>query len=435
MRGSVYARAYALAQRLAAASPTPYDYVQQVRAYLRAGFTYTETPPARPVPLDGFLFDDRRGYCQQYSGAMALLLRMGGVPGARGHRLLARRSTTRRGEYVVRDFDAHSWVEVWFPGIGWVTFDPTPAAAPARSQPADATHRPARGARAARAGCRAAIAAHGAERPPRTTAGRRGGGRAGGRRAARRRAPRAGGRAAAVARGCRATRRSPSSSARCAAPAPRRPRRPRRCPRSSGASPHAPAAAGYVRALRDARYADPRPPDARAAPRPAPRAGRGAAACAAGCARWWALPPRSAAVAGRAPYTGSDGRRLRPLSARARRCSRPGDFHQATVPLAQGAGDLEPDKTSIREALGRALLPLAAATRTRAGEFEAVVDRAPTNDYALFCLGRSLCSSGRHDEARKPLALAAPGPDRRDYRIYRDRARRARTAERPTAEG
>ena len=40
-------------------------------------------------------------------------------------------------EYVVRDLDAHSWVEAWFPGIGWVTRDPTPAAAPARSQPGD----------------------------------------------------------------------------------------------------------------------------------------------------------------------------------------------------------------------------------------------------------------------------------------------------------
>ena len=57
---------------------------------------------------------------------MALLLRFGGVPGARGHRLLARRLTAAsQGEWVVRDRDAHSWVEAWFDGIGWVTFDPT----------------------------------------------------------------------------------------------------------------------------------------------------------------------------------------------------------------------------------------------------------------------------------------------------------------------
>ena len=68
-------------------------------------------------------------------------------------------------------------------------------------------------------------------------------------------------------------------------------------------------------------------------------------------------------------------------------------------------------------------VPRASATRRRA-EFEAVIDRAPTNDYALFCLGRSLQMLGRHAEARKPLALAAQlRPGRRDYRLYRDRAR------------
>ena len=56
----------------------------------------------------------------------------------------------------------------------------------------------------------------------------------------------------------------------------------------------------------------------------------------------------------------------------------------------------------------------------------AVVERAPTNDYALFCLGRSLMECGRPHEARKPLVLASSlRPDRRDYRIYRDRARGA----------
>ena len=58
----------------------------------------------------------------------------------------------------------------------------------------------------------------------------------------------------------------------------------------------------------------------------------------------------------------------------------------------------------------------------RAGQ--AVIDRAPTNDFALFCLGRSLQMLGRHAEARKPLALAAClQPGRHDYRVYRDRAR------------
>ena len=59
-----------------------------------------------------------------------------------------------------------------------------------------------------------------------------------------------------------------------------------------------------------------------------------------------------------------------------------------------------------------------------AAEFQAIVERAPTNDYALFCLGRCLQLLGRHAEARQPLALAAcMRPNRSDYRLYRDRAR------------
>jgi Flp pilus assembly protein TadD len=98
-----------------------------------------------------------------------------------------------------------------------------------------------------------------------------------------------------------------------------------------------------------------------------------------------------------------------------------GDFNQATIPLAKAAS-LEPEKTSIREALGRACFRSGQYERARV-EFEAVVERAPTNDYALFCLGRALLELGRPGEARKPLALAAQlRPERRDYRVYRERA-------------
>ncbi len=101
-----------------------------------------------------------------------------------------------------------------------------------------------------------------------------------------------------------------------------------------------------------------------------------------------------------------------------------GDFNSATVPLSR-ARDLEPEKASIREALGRAYFRSSQFEAARA-EFEAVVERAPTNDFALFCLGRSLMLLGRHKEARKPLALAAQlRPERRDYRIYRERAAKA----------
>jgi Flp pilus assembly protein TadD len=99
-----------------------------------------------------------------------------------------------------------------------------------------------------------------------------------------------------------------------------------------------------------------------------------------------------------------------------------GHHHQAVIPLTR-ARELAPEQTSIREALGRALFH-AQRYEAAAAEFAAIVEHAPTNDYALFCLGRSLQLLGRHAEARQPLAQAAAmSPARRDYRIYRDRAR------------
>ena len=100
-----------------------------------------------------------------------------------------------------------------------------------------------------------------------------------------------------------------------------------------------------------------------------------------------------------------------------------GDHHAAALSLAR-ARDLDPEPTSIREALGRALFHCG-RFQEAAAEFDAIVQRAPTNDYALFCLGRALQLQGRHDDARKPLALASClRPERADYRTYLERARR-----------
>jgi Flp pilus assembly protein TadD len=101
-----------------------------------------------------------------------------------------------------------------------------------------------------------------------------------------------------------------------------------------------------------------------------------------------------------------------------------GDFAASTIPLEQAAA-MEPEKSSIREALGRAYFRTG-RYEAASVEFQAVVDRHPVNDFAHFCLGRSLEKSGRPREARKHLALAASmRPERADYRIYRDRLRRA----------
>lgn len=100
-----------------------------------------------------------------------------------------------------------------------------------------------------------------------------------------------------------------------------------------------------------------------------------------------------------------------------------GDHMAAIVPLTR-ARDLEPTKASIREALGRALFH-AQRYQHAAEEFQAIAAASPTNDYALFCLGRSMQLLGRHREACHPLALACSlRPSRADYRLYRERARR-----------
>ncbi len=134
LRDSPYSRVYRLALELTAGEETTYDAVKAVENYLQRDFQYSERPPSADLPLAAFLFEDKIGYCQQFSGAMALLLRMSGIPVRVAAGFSPGSFNRDSSEYRVRDLDAHSWVEVYFEGIGWVPFDPTPTAAPAESQ-------------------------------------------------------------------------------------------------------------------------------------------------------------------------------------------------------------------------------------------------------------------------------------------------------------
>jgi hypothetical protein len=91
----------------------------------RGDFVYDEQPPeVKGPPLVGFVTRTRAGYCQQYAGAMAVMLRMLGVP---ARVAVGFTSGTLDGKkWVVTNHEAHAWVEAWFAGIGWVPFDPTP---------------------------------------------------------------------------------------------------------------------------------------------------------------------------------------------------------------------------------------------------------------------------------------------------------------------
>lgn len=128
IEASPYGPMFALARRLAAGARSSYEVAERIEGYLLANYTYDEhVAPAR-YPLEAFLFSQRRGYCQQFSGAMTLMLRMDGIPARVAAGFKPAIYDRASGNWEVRALDAHSWVEVFFGGIGWVTFDPTPNA-------------------------------------------------------------------------------------------------------------------------------------------------------------------------------------------------------------------------------------------------------------------------------------------------------------------
>lgn len=119
----------ALADSLMADLPTPYDKAVALQEWFREGFTYTLELPRSPreATLEHFLLQRKAGHCEYFSTAMALLLRTQGIPTREVNGFLGG-EWSEFGDYLaVTQNQAHAWVEVWFPGYGWVPFDPTPA--------------------------------------------------------------------------------------------------------------------------------------------------------------------------------------------------------------------------------------------------------------------------------------------------------------------
>jgi hypothetical protein len=127
-------RTVALGRQWAAESPNPRDIVLKAMRFYNREFTYTLEPPVLDAasPYDDFLFRSKQGFCEHFSGSFALLMRAAGVP--------ARVVTGYQGgevnpitkELVVRQADAHAWVEVWLEKEGWLRVDPTSAVSPLR---------------------------------------------------------------------------------------------------------------------------------------------------------------------------------------------------------------------------------------------------------------------------------------------------------------
>lgn len=117
-----------LAEQIAGEEATPYDKAQAITQYLRRTITYSESVPELPAgrdPLEWFLFDIRSGFCNYYASAEVTMLRSLGVPA----RLVAGYAegewNDEEGIYRVIGKDSHAWPEVYFPGLGWVAFEPT----------------------------------------------------------------------------------------------------------------------------------------------------------------------------------------------------------------------------------------------------------------------------------------------------------------------
>ncbi len=116
-----------LARNLTATEPTPYDRARAIEKYLRT-YPYTldiAAPPPRRDVVDYFLFDLKRGYCDYYATSMVVLARAAGLPARLVIGYVSGAYDTANRRYIVVEADAHSWVEVYFPGYGWIEFEPT----------------------------------------------------------------------------------------------------------------------------------------------------------------------------------------------------------------------------------------------------------------------------------------------------------------------
>lgn len=119
-----------LAGEIMAGAGDNYERALRVQDYLRSAFTYdleVPLPPDGRDAVDYFLFELRGGFCSHFASAMAVLLRAEGVPARVATGYAMGEYDFERGAYRVPGAAAHAWVEVYFPGYGWVEFEPTPA--------------------------------------------------------------------------------------------------------------------------------------------------------------------------------------------------------------------------------------------------------------------------------------------------------------------
>lgn len=118
-----------LAKKIAASSTNNYDKALAIEQYLRTHFGYSLDLPRSvpPDPLAYFLFERKQGHCEYFASSMAVMLRSLGIPSRLVTGFRTGEFNDLTGQYVIRASNAHSWVEAYFTGYGWISFDPTPA--------------------------------------------------------------------------------------------------------------------------------------------------------------------------------------------------------------------------------------------------------------------------------------------------------------------
>jgi protein-glutamine gamma-glutamyltransferase len=124
------ARISALALSATGRAAASYDKAAALETFLKTKYAYTLDLTGIPGkdPLAHFLFETRAGHCEYFASAMTVMLRTMGIPAREVNGFLPGEYNDLGGDYIVRASDAHSWVEAYFPGNGWIVFDPTPAA-------------------------------------------------------------------------------------------------------------------------------------------------------------------------------------------------------------------------------------------------------------------------------------------------------------------
>ncbi len=120
-----------LAAQITSSASNRYDKAVAVERYMKTRYGYTLQLLRTPVadPLANFLFERKQGHCEYFASSMAVMLRTLHIPARVVNGFRSDEFNDVTGNYVVRAKDAHSWVEAYFPGYGWVTFDPTPGGA------------------------------------------------------------------------------------------------------------------------------------------------------------------------------------------------------------------------------------------------------------------------------------------------------------------